>query len=157
RAFTLDSALRDRARRPTLDTRTYRSGLDLARPLPPDWSFAESQKRAPAKTAGLAAILLAAYALARALGTTKSGRGLAETWLPRADKATAKLKLPSFLRHPALAIAATFAVLLYPLARDPGGGRVAALAGALALVLLVLVVLRARNVAARRAESPAKQ
>ena len=57
RAFTLAPALRDRQRVPTLDSRTYRSGLDLGRPLPPTWNFAESQKQAPAKTAGLAAIL----------------------------------------------------------------------------------------------------
>ena len=39
RAFELDPALRDRRRTLTIDARTYRTGLDLSKPLPPRWSF----------------------------------------------------------------------------------------------------------------------
>ena len=150
RAFTLAPALRDRKRVPTLDSRTYRSGLDLGRPLPPTWNFAESQKQAPAKTAGLAAILLVALALGRSLSGSKSGRELAETWLGPFLRAIARVPIPGVLRKPAVALVATLAVLLYPLARDPGGGLTAALAGSAALALLVVVVVRVRVAAARR-------
>jgi tetratricopeptide (TPR) repeat protein len=143
RAFALDPGLRDRERVPTLDERTYRSGLDVSRRLPPEWTFAASQKHAPAKTAGLVALLAAAFGLSRAL-QARGGRGLAESWLEQVDRASAKASWLKRLTHPAIAVAATLAVLLWPLARDPGGGATAALAGALGLVLLVGVALRAR-------------
>jgi tetratricopeptide (TPR) repeat protein len=157
RAFTLAPALRDRERVPTLDSRTYRSGLDLGRPLPPEWSFASSQRRAPAKTAGLAAILLIALGLGRALSSTKSGREIAETWLGPFLQAIARVPIPAVLRRPAIAAVATLAILLYPLARDPGGGLTAAIAGSAALALLVVVVVRVRAATARRHGDKAAQ
>jgi hypothetical protein len=157
RAFTLAPVLRDRERIPTLDSRTYRSGLDLGRPLPPNWSFAESQRRAPAKTAGLAAILLVALALGRSLAGAKSGRELAETWLGPFLRAIARVPVPVVLRRPAVALVVTLAILLYPLARDPGGGLTATLAGAVALALLVAVVVRVRAAVARRYGDAAAQ
>ena len=149
KAFTLDPALRDREREPTLDRTTYRSGLDVARPLPPQWTFAASQKHAPAKTAGLVVLLAAAFGVSRAL-QARGGRGLAERWLEQVDRGSSKLKWLRRLTHPAIAIVVTLAVLLWPLARDPGGGTSAALAGALGLVLLVGVALRGRAAALRR-------
>ena len=146
RAFTLDPDLRDRKREPTIDARTYRTGLDVSRPLPPEWSFAESQKRAPAKTVGLVAILLAAFTLSRALGSG-SGRALAETWLAPLGRATERFTFLRVLGHPAIAIAATLLVFVAPLARDPSGGVTAAIAGVLGLCLLLAVALRGRSVA----------
>ncbi len=157
RAFTLAPVLRDRERVPTLDSRTYRSGLDLGRPLPPKWEFASSQKQAPAKTAGLAAILLVALALGRSLSNTKSGREMAETWLGPFLQAIARVPIPGVLRKPAVALVATLAILLYPLARDPGGGLTAAIAGSAALALLVVVVVRVRAATARRHGDPTAQ
>ena len=151
RAFALDPALRDRERKPTIDARTYRTGLDVSRPLPPEWSFAATQRRAPEKTVGLAALLLVAFGLARALAATGSGRELANTWLEPLANAAGRLRLPSVLRHPAVAVAATLAVLLWPLARAPSGGTSAAVAGALGVVVLVAAALRARALVARRA------
>jgi tetratricopeptide (TPR) repeat protein len=148
-AFTLDPALRDRERKPTLDRTTYRSGLDVSRQLPPEWTFAASQKHAPAKTAGLVALLAAAFGLSRAL-QARGGRGLAERWLEQVDRGSSKLKWLKRVTHPAIAVVVTLAVLLWPLARDPGGGTSAALAGALGLVLLVGVALRGRAAALRR-------
>jgi tetratricopeptide (TPR) repeat protein len=150
RAFTLDPALRDRERTPTLDAKTYRSGLDVSRPLPPEWTFAASQRHAPAKTAGLVALLAAAFALSRALTARGSGRALADTWLGPLDRASGRLSFLRRLRHPAIAIAVTLLVLLLPLARDPGGGVSAAVAGALGLVVLVGIALRGRALVARR-------
>ncbi len=101
RAFALDPALRDRERVPTLDARTYRTGLDVARPLPAEWTFASSQRHAPTKTAGLAALLLVALTLSRTLTMTGSGRGLAEKRLGSLDRASGRY-LRRF-RHPAIA------------------------------------------------------
>ena len=150
RAFTLDPDLRDRKREPTLDAKTYRTGLDVSRPLPPEWSFASSQKQAPAKTVGLVALLVAGFALSRALASRGSGRALAGTWLAPLDRATGRLTFLRFLGHPAVAIVATLLVFLAPLVRDPGGGVTAAVAGALGLCVLIAVALRGRGLAARR-------
>jgi tetratricopeptide (TPR) repeat protein len=157
RAFALDPALRDRERKPTIDARTYRTGLDVSRPLPPEWSFAATQRRAPEKTVGLAALLLVAFGLARTLAATGSGRDLANTWLEPLANATGRLRLPSVLRHPAVAVAATLAVVLWPLARDPSGGASAAVVGALGVVVLVAAALRIRARVARRAGERAEQ
>ena len=59
-----------------------------------------------------------AFALARVLGTTRSGRALAETWLGPLSRATGRVRVPAVLRHPLVAIAFTLVVLLWPLARD---------------------------------------
>jgi hypothetical protein len=148
KAFALDPALRDRRRKPPLDDRTYRSGLDVSRPLPPKWTYAAaSQRREPAKTAGLAALLAAAFGLSRAL-RARSGRTLAEAWLEPLDRASSKLRL-RHLAHPTIAVTVTLAVLLLPLLRDPRGGASADVAGALGVVILVVVALRGRRAAAR--------
>ena len=139
---TLDPDLRDRKREATIDARTYRTGLDVSRPLPPEWSFAESQERAPAKTVGLVAILLAAFTLSRALGSGP-GRALAETWLAPLDRATGRFTFLRVLGHPAIAIVGDAAGV--PGATRPrserrhdGGGR----RRARAVVLVVAVVMR---------------
>jgi tetratricopeptide (TPR) repeat protein len=150
RAFQLEPALRDREREPTIDARTYRVGLDVSRPLPPEWSFAASQEQAPAKTVGLVAILLAAFALSRTLATRASGRALAETWLGHVDRATGRMGWLRRLAHPAIAVVATLLVFLAPLARDPSGGLTAAVAGALGLCVLIAVALRGRRTAGGR-------
>jgi cellulose synthase operon protein C len=157
RAFTLDPDLRDRKREPTLDAKTYRSGLDVSRPLPPEWSFAASQRQAPAKTVGLVALLLAAFTLSRTLGSRGSGRSLAETWLAPLDRAAGRLGFLRRLAHPAIAIAATLVVFVAPLARDPSGGATAAAAGVLGLCLLLAVALRGRGLAARREPESERQ
>jgi cellulose synthase operon protein C len=157
RAFSLDPDLRDREREPTIDARTYRTGLDVSRPLPPEWSFAASQRQAPAKTVGLVALLLAAFTLSRTLGSRGSGRSLAETWLAPLDRAAGRLGFLRRLAHPAIAIAATLVVFVAPLARDPSGGATAAAAGVLGLCLLLAVALRGRGLAARREPESERQ
>ena len=148
RAFTLDPDLRDREREPTIDARTYRTGLDVSRPLPPEWTFAASQKQAPAKTVGFVALLLAAFALSRTLAARGSGRSLAGTWLSPLDRATGRFTFLRRLGHPAIAIVATLLVFLAPLARDPAAASTAAIAGALGLCLLLAVAFRGRSLAA---------
>jgi hypothetical protein len=157
RAFALEPALRDRERRPTLDAKTYRTGLDVSRPLPPHWSFATSQRHAPAKTAGFAALLLIAFSLSRTLSARGSGRALAETWLGRLGSAGARIPFLRRLGHPGVAVAATLLVFLVPLARDPGGGPTAAIAGALGLCVLIGVALRGRSLVARHEPEAERQ
>src|SRR5262249_39720463 len=68
RAFELDSALQDRQHTLTIDTNIYRTGLDLSKPLPARWSFAQLQAFSPAPATGLLAVLLLGFGLAPAAG-----------------------------------------------------------------------------------------
>jgi len=153
RAFTLDGALRDRKRVLTMDERTYRTGLDLSKPLPPEWSFAGSQPTAAARTAGLVGILLLVLGLARRLAADGgAGRAAVEKWL----EPVARLR---WLRGPwpaLLGVLATLLVFAWPLARSGTGGATAAVALLGGVLVLVGVVVRARAAAARRANADAR-
>ena len=46
KAFALDPTLKDRRHDLTIDASVYRTALDLSKPLPPQWSLAETQKAA---------------------------------------------------------------------------------------------------------------
>ena len=115
-------ALRDRERKPTIDAAHL---PHRPRRLAPAAARVELRGHTATRTGeavGLAALLLVAFGLTRALAATGSGRDLANTWLEPLANAAGRLRLPSVLRHPAVAVAATLAVLLWPLARAPSGG-----------------------------------
>jgi cellulose synthase operon protein C len=79
KAFALDATLKDRRHDLTIDASVYRTALDLSKPLPPQWSLAETQKAVPVAAVGLLAVLLLAVGLARA--SSPGGTDLTTQWL----------------------------------------------------------------------------
>lgn len=154
RAIALDGSYANRRRVLALDPRTYETGVDVSRALQPHWSFASSQQRAPAKTAGLAAILLLAFGTSRVLASRGSARGLADGWLEKLAALTEKRKFLRWLANPLLAVLITVAIFLSPLARQPGAGTAAAVLAAVGVVVLVAAVTRARAAVMRREPAP---
>ena len=73
KAFTLDPMLKDRKHELVIDGSVYRTALDLSKPLPAQWSLAQTQKSAPVASVGLLAITMLGVGLARSLGQ-KGGR-----------------------------------------------------------------------------------
>jgi cellulose synthase operon protein C len=57
-AARFDSHLRDRSPSLIFDEQPYSSGLDLSRPLPPDWQFVRTERRTPATLTIIVVILL---------------------------------------------------------------------------------------------------
>ncbi len=149
RADQLDSELATRAPRPFFDNATYVSGLDLSKPLPPKWTFASSQVKAPVTAAGLSAILLITLTLARALAA-RAGQGDPSKWLgvlARIDRRSSV----AVLRPPVVAIAATAAFLLWPLHGGAESGWAFTLPYAAGLAVLLAVVVRVRQIAGANA------
>jgi len=148
RAFALNDKLRDAPRTPTTDLATYRTGLDLSKPVPPRWSLAGLPATSPVPAAGLLAVLLLGLTLARAAGAQGPAQQWLETIANRADRG------PSRAVWAIAATASAFAVSALLHGRGP-------LAETLCLVLGVLllcaVVVRSRGYAARRAGAVAEQ
>ncbi len=157
RAIELDEDFRGRKAEPTLDATTYRTGLDLSRPLPPEWTFAGSQSGRPAAVAGGAAILLLTLSLGRSLVSRTGGRGFADRWLEPASRALNRVPLLERLTAPALGIVAALAILAWTLVRESGGGTATALTLLAGLALLVAAVLGTRVLVARRAGADVRQ
>jgi tetratricopeptide (TPR) repeat protein len=151
RAIALDASLRDRKRELTIDERTYRTGLDISKPLPRGWSFAASQRNAPARTAGFAAVLLLALGLGRTFVSSGNGRAAAEKWLDPLARSTLRIRALPGTWPLAVGVVATVVVFAWPLARHPGGGVTAAACLLLGLLALIGVVMRSRVAVARRA------
>jgi tetratricopeptide (TPR) repeat protein len=150
-AFRHDGALREREHELIADDRLYVTTLDLSKPLPPKWDFAASQKEAPVAATGLAVLLL----LGLQLGRSVAGRGLAggtARWLAAARALLSKLPRAAASFSPsALAVLVTLAVFLVPAIRGNEGSLTAVGAFGVGLLVLVVLVMRARVLAARRA------
>jgi tetratricopeptide (TPR) repeat protein len=110
KAYALDSSLKDRRHQMTIDASVYRTALDLSKPLPPKWSFAQLQRPAPAAAAGLLAVVALGFGLAKASG--RGGSGVAEHWLDPMSEKLDSVRLLARLRHPALALAVTVITFL---------------------------------------------
>ncbi|MBI5104770.1 MAG: hypothetical protein HZB46_07275 [Solirubrobacterales bacterium] len=151
RAVQLDEAFRDRRAQPTLDASTYRTGLDLSKPLPPEWTFAGTRAARPALVAGAAAILLLTLSLGRSLASRRGGRDLADRWLEPVSRVLSRVPLLGRLSAPALGVVAALAILAWKLGHDTGGGATATLTLVAGLALLIAAVLGARILVARRA------
>lgn len=150
RAYRLDPTLRGRRPQLISDNNLYVTGLDLSKPLPPQWSFSASQQHAPLPALGLAFVLLLGLQGARAAGS----RGLtgAQKWLDAARTLLARLPrtLASF-GPSVLAVAATLAVLGWPTVGQADYGPLGLAFLGLGLLALVAVVMRARVIVARHA------
>ena len=150
RAIRLDGALRDREHELVADEEVYVTNLDLSKPLPPEWSFSETQDRAPVAAAGFALALLLGLRLTRSL-SGRSGSAVGErlfavlrTWIER---------VPPRVRYPraTIAVVATVAVFAWPLVRAGTAGVTGVILLVLGCLVLIAAVTRARTLAARRA------
>jgi hypothetical protein len=109
-SYRLDPTLRDRHLELTIDGRVYRTALDLSKPLPPAWTFADLQRPVPAAAVGLLALVGLGFGLARVAnrGATQN----AETWLDPVARRVEALPLLGKARAPMWALAATVATFL---------------------------------------------
>ena len=147
RAVALDAGFADRPPRVVLDTTTYRTGLDVSKPLPAGWSFAGSQRRAPVVTVGLLALALAGIGLVRLRDTSPSSA--AKDWLDGVGSRLGRLRGVSRLRRPVWAVVATVGAFLLAFWRQPVWPWTG-LAYVVGLVALVGAGMAVRAVVARR-------
>jgi tetratricopeptide (TPR) repeat protein len=160
RAAKLDPALRDRDRELTYDAEPYYSGLDLSRPLPPEWRFAETERRVPAALTAVVILLLVGR-LFWNLGLDQASGKVGERlfgWA-RVGEDGARASWVRVLTRPVwplVAIVATVALFLWSLWRSarPAPTDVAALS--LGVLVLLGVYVRSRLAAARRAGTPVR-
>jgi tetratricopeptide (TPR) repeat protein len=150
RAIALDDHYRGRRPEPQLDEQVYRSGLDLSRPLPPDWTFAGAATHKPAALVGGAALLLLALTLGRSLAGGADRRGTAAEWLGRIVGLAPRL--PAVRMLPAVVgLAVAVAILARTLVPESGGGATAVVALVALCGVLLGLLAGARRLAARRA------
>ena len=118
KAFTLDPTLKDRKHELMIDGSVYRTALDLSKPLPPQWSLAQTQKSAPVASVGLLAIAMLGVGLARASG----GRGgaFAKQWLEPVTKRLDKIRGPSWIQRAAVGVIVTVTAFLLTYLRHAG-------------------------------------
>lgn len=155
RAFALDPTLRERERRLTIDANVYRTALDLSKPLPPRWSFAQAQRRSPTASVGLLAAALLAFGIARARG--RSANDFADRWLEPIAQSLERIPVIKRLRRPVWALGATVAAFVLPLVHQPSSGVTAAIAYGIGVLLIAVVGIRARIVVARAADVTTRQ
>lgn len=147
-AYGLDPALRDRRHELTIDGKVYRTALDVSKPLPPGWSFAQLQRPAPVAAVGLLALLGVAVGLARS--ADRGGTEIAGTWLDAGTRRLEKLPLTARFRHAGWALLATVAAFVFAAlhrSTDP----TALVVYALGVLVLSATVMTVREVIARRA------
>ncbi|MGA2011703.1 MAG: tetratricopeptide repeat protein [Solirubrobacteraceae bacterium] len=146
RADQLNPALAKRAPNPFFDNSVYISHLDLSKPLPAKWTFANSQIQSPLAAAGLSTILVMALTLARSLAA-RGGQSNAQKWLSTFERYERKLErtVPG---GPLLALVATVVLLLWPLHSGPEAGWAFGTPYAIGLTILVMIVLGVRRLAA---------
>lgn len=138
KAYTLDPSLKGRRHQMTIDASVYRTALDLSKPLPPRWSFAQLSRPAPAAAAGLLTLVVLGFGLAKA--SNRGGAAVAERWLDPMSARLNSVRLLTRFRHPAFALAATVITFLLAYLRHSGGPTelVAYLVGVLVLALAAM-------------------
>jgi Tfp pilus assembly protein PilF len=141
KAYRLDPSLKDRRHQLTIDASVYRTALDLSKPLPPSWSFAQLQRPAPAAAAGLLTIVVLGFGLAKASG--RGGAAAAERWLDPISERLDSVPILARFRHPAFAVTATVIAFL------PGHLRHAADFSESVLYLAGVLVLAGAGMGAR--------
>jgi len=110
KAYQLDSSLKDRRHRLTIDASVYRTALDLSKPLPARWSLAQLQRPAPVAAAGLLTVVVLGFGLVKASG--QGGASLAERWLGPISQRLDSVPILVRFRHPAFAVTATVITFL---------------------------------------------
>jgi len=154
-AVRLDPSLANAAPVPQFDDGTVLTTLDLARPPPPGWHFAEAETVSPGAVASLGLLVLLA-GLGAELARDKAAEKVEERVLERAaDDGPDRPRWWSRFRPRAIVAAAvTAAVLTWPLASSAGATWTADALLALAVVLLVAAYMRIHLIIGRSASSP---
>jgi cellulose synthase operon protein C len=147
KAYALDPSLKDRRHQMTIDASVYRTALDLSKPLPPKWSFAQLPRPAPVAAAGLLAVMVLGFGLAKASG--RGGSAAAEKWLDPISQKLDSVRWFARFRHPAWALAATVITFLLAYLRHATGS-VEVLAYLVGVLLLAAAAMAARSVLALR-------
>lgn len=147
RALKLDPSLTDRRREPTFDATVYVTGLDLSRPLPPQWSLANDERRAPAVSVGLLALVLVVVRALQNAGST--GLGQSEKWLDLVGRRLGRIRLPKLFRHPAWAVGATAVTFCLPYTGRNFPGTAELSGFALGVTILTGLVVVSRLIATR--------
>jgi hypothetical protein len=146
-AYRLDPELRNRRLEPTIDGQVYRTALDLSKPLPPAWTFAELRRPEPAAAVGLLALAGLGLGLAKAAG--RGATESADKWFKPVANRIEAMRWASRVRRPVWAVAAT--VVGFLLADLHGSAPASAtVAYAVGLFVLVVVAMQARVVVGTR-------
>lgn len=146
-AYALDPALKSSRPEMTIDARVYRTALDLSKPLPPQWSFSQLQRPAPAAAVGLLALVVLGFGLARASGP--GGSDIAGKMLKTVSGRLERVHLLDRLRLPAWGLAATGAAFLLAYLRR-GTGLTEVATYTVGVLVLAVAAMTARAVLARR-------
>jgi tetratricopeptide (TPR) repeat protein len=148
RARELDASLGSRAPQPLFDDVLYSAHLDLSRPVPADWRFAQTQKKTPLAAAGVSALVLLMVGLTRSL-LPRAVPGGAQRWIGMIETLDKRTKRVPGLHAPVVAIIATVGFLLWPLRSGPTAGWMSTLAFVAGLLTLSAVVIRVRQITAQ--------
>ena len=150
RAAQLDNTYRGADRELSYDAEPYFSGLDISRPLPSQWRFAQHERRAPA-TLSLVVLLLLLGRFAWSAGLDQLSGRAGEKALHWAGDET--MLRPRWRRvmgariAPMLAVLFTVALLAWPLVSAPGSQAIEVLVLGAGVLALVGVYMRSRIVA----------
>ncbi len=159
RAAQLDNTYRGADRQLSYDAEPYFSGLDISRPLPARWSFAEHEQRAPA-TLSLVVLLLLLGRLVWTAGLDQlSGRAGERALRWAGDEATPRPRWRRALGTriaPVLAILCTVALLAWPLVSVSGSQAVEALTLCVGVVALIGIYMRSRVIAGNWTSAPVR-
>jgi tetratricopeptide (TPR) repeat protein len=155
-AARLDSSFRFRNRSLVFDDDAYFTTLDLSKPLPPHWRFVRSERRAPVAVAAVV-LLLVLIRFGRAIASEVGGGKAQERVLEMSRRRALLRRALDWRVGPWLAIVATLAVFLWPLAVAGGATTADYLALGVGIAVLIGVAVRTRALAGRGLETPPRQ
>jgi tetratricopeptide (TPR) repeat protein len=146
-AYRLDPDLRDRQLELTIDGQVYRTALDLSKPLPPAWTFADLDRPAPAAAVGLLALVGVGLGLART--ANRGASASAGQWLEPVTRRLETLPVVGRARAPVWGVAATLLTFLLADLHH-GTAATASVLYPVGLLVLVTAAMGARVVAGLR-------
>ena len=142
-AVEADRDLRNADRVPTFDDEPFFTTLDLSKPLPADWHFANSTRRTTALLAGTVALLVLVQ-----LGTAAFQEVASDTVQDRALESRERRRRRRFPSW--IAVLVTFGAFLYPLAQSKGSTTTEYVGVGVGVLAIAGVYLRARRWVRRR-------
>jgi cellulose synthase operon protein C len=154
-ASTLDQSFRYRNRSLAFDDDSYFTTLDLSKPLPPDWRFSRSERRGPVAVAAVVLVLVLVR-FGRAVASEVGGGKAQERLLEMSRRRALLRRALDWRVGPWLAIVATLAVFLWPLATAGGATLLDYLALGAGIAVLIGLAFRVRRLAARGLATPTR-